>query len=170
MFCKPTIIRPDGRDGSDMKPVLILLLCGLTASLAGCRCAPGFNCYADFIDDLHDEQVMWDQWYLPRLDISRAGKPDWCGPVNSRLAPCRCCDTGCWDRADECWRYPSGYPYLYPSRTQTITQINGPAAPVYAPSTEAAAPATEVMPVPPAPGYEEPPVLLPPAPPPAPLP
>lgn len=132
----------------------------LTAMFSGCRCAPGFQQYADFIDDVNDNPVLWDQWYCPRLDISRAGKPDWCGPVNSRLAPCRCEGTGCWDRADECWRYPQGYPYWYPARTLDLTTHVGPAI-EHPPSPAPAAPPASQPP------YEEAPApQLPPAPPP----
>lgn len=131
----------------------------LTAMFSGCRCAPGFQRYADFIDDVNDNPVLWDQWYCPRLDISRAGKPDWCGPVNSRLAPCRCEGVGCWDRADECWRYPSGYPYWYPAQTVGMTTHSGSA-------TEHTPSASPAAPVPPAPYEEAPATSLPPAPPP----
>lgn len=112
-------------------------ICGLlmlASSAAGCRCFPGFNSYADFIDDVHDYPVLFDQWYNPRLDISRAGRPDWCGPVNRRLAPCRCDGEGCWDRADECWRYPAGHPYWYPAQA-----LHSPGAPM---------PVNQVPPVP----------------------
>ena len=116
---------------------------------AGCRCFPGFNCYADAIDDISDRQIFWEDLYVPRLDISRAGKPDWCGPINRRLAPCRCDCEPQWDRANECWRYPSGYPYSYPdqSLSTTIPQTVAPAA-----TAPAVPPAPETAPAAPAQG------------------
>ncbi|MBI1347443.1 hypothetical protein GC163_14285 [bacterium] len=145
----------------------------LSASLTGCRCWPGFNRYADFIDDLNDEQVLWDQWYIPRLDISRAGRPDWCGPINRRLAPCRCNCTGQFDRADECWRYPSGYPYWYPDQALNVAPQPMPASDIPV-LPEATPPAPEVyespvippsdIPAPPAPQLGPPPLAPPPPP------
>ena len=136
---------------------------GLAVFSAGCRCSPVMPCYADFIDDVSDNPELFDKWYCPRLDISRAGKPDWCGPLNSRLAPCRCDCVETWDRADECWLYPAGYPYVYPSRTMPLMTGIAPAdsMPVQPPVESAPA-------VPPV--YEEAPANLPPAPPPLPAP
>ncbi len=85
------------------------------ASLTGCRCCCFFESYNDLIDDLNDHRMLFDRWYHPRLDISRAGKPDWCGPINSRLAPCRCEDQECYDRFNEVWQYPPRYPHVHPS-------------------------------------------------------
>lgn len=93
-----------------------LCLAGALAGSAGCRCLPGLNAYGNVIDDVSDAD-WWhplDNVYCPRLDISRAGRPDWCGPVNSRLCPCRCVN-GTWDRYDECNLYPPAYPYQYPA-------------------------------------------------------
>lgn len=101
-----------GRMGTGLGLAIVLL-----ATTSGCRCFPGFNCYANVIDGVGDFDILWDQWYNPRLDISRAGRPDWCGPINAKLAPCRCEGTPCWDRADECWLYPARHPYWYPDRT-----------------------------------------------------
>lgn len=92
-----------------------LCLAGAVTSSVGCRCLPGLNAYGNVIDDVSDAD-WWhplDNVYCPRLDISRAGRPDWCGPVNSRLCPCRCVN-GTWDRYDECNLYPPAYPYQYP--------------------------------------------------------
>lgn len=119
----------------------------LALSATGCRCFPGFNKYCDFIDDQHDVQVVWDAWYNPRFDISRAGRPDWCGPVNRRLGPCRCDQVGTWKRANDCWLYPSGYPYSYPDqalhRVNSSTEAN-PVAPAAEPSDYEAAPETSL--------------------------
>lgn len=96
-----------------------LLLFGVLTALtcaSGCRCFPGFACYANFMDDVADDDWCFDQWYTPRLDISRAGKPDWCGPINRTLSPCRCCGKGTWGWADPCWRYPGRTPYYYPGQ------------------------------------------------------
>lgn len=140
----------------------------LSASLSGCRCWPGFDRYADFIDDLHEEQVMWDPWYVPRFDISRAGRPDWCGPVNRKLAPCRCDCTGQWDRANECWRYPSNYPYWYPDQSLNVAPQPMPAttAPVLPEARPPAPEAYETPIIPPAaPAPAAAPNLAPPPPP-----
>lgn len=147
----PTVV------GEIMRRGLWLLgLLMLTASSVGCRCFPGFNLYADIIDDNNDYPILWDQWYVPRLDISRAGRPDWCGPINRRLAPCRCDCVGEFKRADECWRYPSHYPYWYPSHTLTMTTYDavGPLPPPQADG----APPMETAPVPPTPTLEPAPV------------
>ena len=60
-----------------------LCLAGALASSVGCRCLPGLNCYGNVIDDVADAE-WWhplDNVYCPRLDVSRAGRPDWCGPI-----------------------------------------------------------------------------------------
>lgn len=148
----------------------IVSLILLSASLTGCRCWPGFACYADFIDDLHEEQLMWDQWYHPRLDISRAGRPDWCGPINRQLAPCRCDCRGQFDRADECWRYPSGHPYWYPDRALNaapppLPPTNVPLLPDARPPEPELYETPIVTPVPAAPPATSKPNLAPPPPP-----
>lgn len=91
--------------------VSTLLICGL---LAGCRCCPLLDHYANTIDDISDCHVHFDNWYCPRHDISRAGKPDWCSPLKQRLCS-RCCTTGCWDQYDDCHLYPPSHPYEFPS-------------------------------------------------------
>uniref|UniRef100_A0A7C4LJ54 Uncharacterized protein n=1 Tax=Schlesneria paludicola TaxID=360056 RepID=A0A7C4LJ54_9PLAN len=81
--------------------------------LVGCRVVPGFDLYGNALDDLTDIDVVFDREYDPRWDISRAGQPDWCGPINRTLAPSRCF-LGTWQRYDACWLYPPSYPYWYP--------------------------------------------------------
>lgn len=93
-----------------------LCLAGMLAGATGCRCLPGLDCYGNVIDDVADAD-WWhplDNVYCPRLDVRRAGQPDWCGPINSTLCPCRCVN-GTWNRYDECHRYPPAYPYQYPA-------------------------------------------------------
>lgn len=86
----------------------------LASGLTGCRCCSLLNPYANAIDDINDTHVYFDHWYKPRWDISRAGKPDWCGPVNQRICP-NICYLGCYDRYDECNQYPPANPYSFPS-------------------------------------------------------
>jgi hypothetical protein len=139
---------------------LILLLgaiCG--AGLTGCRCFYCFEPYNDFIDDHMDYPIWFDRWYNPRLDISRAGKPDWCGPINRFLAPCRCADQECYDRHDEVWQYPPRYLHqhpsnFYPGPSNVITapppiEYSGPRIEVPNQTPESS---PEMAPEPPAPG------------------
>ena len=79
----------------------------------GCRCCSLLNPYANAVDDINDTHVYFDHWYNPRLDVSRAGKPDWCGPFNSRIGR-NICYLGCYDRYDDCNLYPPSHPYTYP--------------------------------------------------------
>ena len=88
----------------------------LASSLTGCRCCSLLNPYANVVDDVSDTHVYFDNWYKPRLDISRAGKPDWCGPINSRIGG-NICYLGCYDQFDECNLYPPANPYSFPSDT-----------------------------------------------------
>lgn len=85
----------------------------------GCRCCCLLNPYANAIDDISDTHVYFDNWYNPRLDISRAGKPDWCGPWNSRMGG-RICYLGCYDQYDDCNLYPPSHPYTYPGSSTFI--------------------------------------------------
>jgi hypothetical protein len=133
-----------------------LLILGVLAMLscsAGCRCFPGFNSYADVMDDIGDDEWMFDQWYNPRRDISRAGHPDWCGPVNRQLGGCRCCNQRTWNWADCCWRYPARHPYWYPGQEVLPPGMTMEPIPAAAPAPMPAAPAPQ-----PAPAYEEPPL------------
>lgn len=97
------------------RPGVLIVFSALAAlGLAGCRtcrCTDHLGC---LIDHKKDYPVLFDTWYCPRLDISRAGMPDWCGPVN-RLVGCRSCD--CvpeWTRNDEIWLYPPRHPHWHP--------------------------------------------------------
>lgn len=75
-------------------PVLFLLAVG------GCRCVPGFDAYAGFIDRLGENPPRWDALYSPCLDVTRIGRPDWCAcGFNRVLGCCRCRHEAC----------PSGY-------------------------------------------------------------
>jgi hypothetical protein len=83
---------------------------------AGCRASPLLNPYANAVDDINDTHVYFDNWYNPKWDISRAGKPDWCSPMNQRLGG-NVCYLGCYDRYDDCNLYPPANPYSFPSNT-----------------------------------------------------
>lgn len=141
-----------------------LALAGLCVlGISGCRVFPGFECYGDALDSLTDVDVVFDREYVPRLDISRAGKPDWCGPINQKLAPCRCL-YGTWKRYDDCWLYPPSYPYWYPgdSLHRVASQSEHPRAPSLPSNDEPSLFTPEpLMPAPPA---ESTPQTLPPAP------
>jgi hypothetical protein len=91
-----------------------LVACAVLMSglLAGCRCCPLTTSYANVIDDVSDTHVYFDNWYCPRWDISRAGKPDWVGTDGRRLRH-NCCSEGEWDRYDDCNLYPPSYPYEF---------------------------------------------------------
>lgn len=136
-----------------------LLLAGVLAALtcgAGCRCFPGFACYADFIDDVGDDEWAFDQWYNPRLDISRAGRPDWCSPLNRKLGGCRCCGKPYWSWADCCWLYPGRNPYYYPGQV-----VPPPGMVMYTPPAPAASQASPSPPPAPVPQTVVPPAPMP---------
>lgn len=101
----------------------VAVLAVLTGTF-GCRCCPCLDHYGDVLDCTTDCDVVFDQSYCPKCDISRAGKPDWCGPLHQWMCPCRC-QSGCWDRFDDCWLYPPSYPYNYPA--QALYDIGSPA-------------------------------------------
>lgn len=136
--------------------VWIVAVSSMLAALGGCRCCGCLEHYADVIDDVGDTDVLFDQWYHPRLDVSRAGKPDWCGPINQRLCPCRCY-MGSWKRNDECWLYPPSYPYWYPG-TAFAPQATSPEAP---PVEMLDSPSEELVPPLPAPPVPNSPGLAP---------
>jgi|GEM_PF-3842753 len=79
---------------------------------SGCRCCSLMHSYASAVDDVSDSHLHFDNWYHPRWDISRAGKPDWCGD-NGRQRSWYCCREGTWGRYDDCNLYPTSYPYSY---------------------------------------------------------
>lgn len=97
-----------------MRRVGLLSMVIMSCVMTGCRGSLLLNPYANAVDDINDTHVYFDNWYCPRLDISRAGKPDWCGPFNSRLAR-NICYLGCYDRYDDCNLYPPANPYSFPS-------------------------------------------------------
>ncbi len=91
-----------------------MLLAACLLGQSGCRCCCLLEPYATILADIKDYPVVWDSFYNPRFDISRAGKPDWCGPINSHLAPCRCDCVPAWKRFDAIWLYPPRYVYDFP--------------------------------------------------------
>ena len=119
----------------------VMLLSGLAS---GCRCCCLLNPYANAVDDISDTHVYFDNWYYPRLDASRAGKPDWCGPINQRIGG-GICYLGCYDRHDDCNLYPPSHPYSYPGDTL-------PAPKPWTPSSTTLTPAPAEMPPAPTPG------------------
>lgn len=105
--------REDSRKESAVRKVWLVMCFAVTSSLfAGCRCCPLMNPYANAVDDVSDSHLHFDNWYHPRWDISRAGKPDWCGENGRR--PWYCCREGAWTRHDDCNLYPPSYPYSHP--------------------------------------------------------
>ena len=63
---------------------------GLLA-LSGCHCCSLFEPYADLIDAVGEQVPILEPFYVPQLDPSRMGTPDWCSsPLNRFLFPCRC--------------------------------------------------------------------------------
>ncbi len=97
----------------------LILVSGLAT---GCRASPMLSPYANAIDDINDTHVYFDNWYNPRLDISRAGKPDWCGPINRQLGG-RVCYLGCYDQYDDCNLYPPSNPYTFPGNSMPEPKV-----------------------------------------------
>ena len=108
----------------------MLLLGGLAT---GCR-NPLLTPYANAVDDINDTHFYFDNWYNPRLDINRAGRRDWCGPINSRLAP-GICYLGSWDRYSDEYLYPPANPYTLPSNTMPPPKVAKPPAQEDVPDT-----------------------------------
>lgn len=94
------------------------VMCGLAM---GCR-NPLLTPYANLVDDINDTHIYFDRWYCPRLDVSRAGKPDWCGPVNSHMYP-GVCYLGSWSRHDDDNLYPPANPYTFPSNVMPPPRV-----------------------------------------------
>lgn len=129
---------------------VVLLSMVLVSSLAtGCRSCFLLNPYANVIDDINDTHIYFDDWYCPRLDISRAGRPDWCGPINRRLGK-NICYLGCYDRYDDCNLYPPSNPYSFPSDTMPPPKVWTPSSPLPTPP----APVPDTIPGP-APGLDQ---------------
>ena len=135
----------------------LILVSGL---ITGCRVSPLLNPYANVIDDVNDTHLYFDNWYNPRLDISRAGKPDWCSsPANSRLGR-NICYLGCYDKHDDCNQYPPSNPYMFPSNTMPEPKVWTPAskqptAPLASPTEMPPSPAPGPAETPPAPAKAE---------------
>ena len=112
----------------------VLLSLMLVGSLAtGCRCCPLLNPYANAVDDINDSKVYFDKWYNPRWDVSRAGKPDWCGPINSRIGR-NICYLGCYDQYDDHNLYPPSNPYTFPGSSLPAPKVWTPGSPVPSPT------------------------------------
>jgi len=177
-FCKESQV------GTGMRLWLAVLGTAGTLSQFGCICCPGFRTYANVIDEISSKQGCLDNVYKPRLDISRMGQPDWCGPINRHFAECQCEQWGfSWNKYNDCYRYPPSYGYSYPGNLVAESRYlpvdasvpgvqPAPGVPP-APGVEpvpASEDGTELLPVPPAPTTTPavpPAAVLPPAPPPA---
>lgn len=123
-----------------LRRVVLMGLISLSGLTTGCRSCFLLNPYANMIDDISDTHVYFDNWYFPRLDISRAGKPDWCGPINSHLGG-NICYLGCYDEYDECNLYPPSNPYVYPGSSLGAPKIWTPGSPIPPAPVELPAPA-----------------------------
>jgi hypothetical protein len=58
---------------------------------SGCQCHPQIDVYEDVIDDMADNSPKFDSLYRPGLDLTRCGKPDWCGSRINRFFFPDCC-------------------------------------------------------------------------------
>lgn len=97
-----------------MKNVWISVAAIAIGLVSGCQFCPLTDYYGNAVDDINDTHVYFDRVYNPRFDLTRIGKPDWCGPFN-RLFCRRGCVNGCYDRYDDCNLYPPLHPYSFPS-------------------------------------------------------
>lgn len=132
-----------------MRRVVLLSMVLVSSLTTGCRSCFLLNPYANVVDDINDTHIYFDNWYCPRLDISRAGKPDWCGPINRRLGK-QICYLGCYDQYDDCNLYPPANPYTFPSNTMPAPKVWTPASPLPTPP----APVPDTIPGP-APGLDQ---------------
>ncbi len=131
--------REDQRKGFAMRKLWLAVWLAITSGLlGGCRCCPLMTPYANAIDDVSDSHLYFDNWYHPRWDISRAGKPDWCGENGRR--PWYCCCEGAWSRHDDCNLYPPSYPYSYPGTAFLESSPQTGVIPVPAPAKQYEAP------------------------------
>ena len=115
------------------RPKLILGMLLLTGLAGGCR-GPVLDSYGDVVDTINDTHLYLDHWYNPRLDINRAGRADWCGPINSSISP-GICYLGCRDPYSDEYLYPPSNPYTLPSNTMPPPQIRKPPAQEDVPDT-----------------------------------
>ncbi len=117
-FCQEPVrdrLRSGGNRIMLRTATLIGLSCWLSL-LAGCRCFPAVEKYHDTIDCVSDFDILWDRWYNPPWDVSRAGRPDWCSSSFNRwVCPCRC-QQGVWHGYCGLQHYPPNHPYSYPSQ------------------------------------------------------
>lgn len=97
-----------------MKSLWISVAAIAIGLISGCQCCPWTDCYGNVVDDVNDTHVYFDRVYNPRFDLTRMGKPDWCGPINRLFCQRNCCN-GCYDRYDDCNLYPPVTPYVFPS-------------------------------------------------------
>lgn len=78
---------------SRIYPLLVLML--FTGFASGCQCYRVTHRYAGVIDTVSDYKMELDPLYVPGLDISRVGMPDWQRfGLNRLLCPCangNCC-------------------------------------------------------------------------------
>lgn len=94
----------------------ILLLSAFCALMAtGCQCCRSFDTYAAAVDHVADRNGNANCWYSPKYDLTRIGKPDWCGTAPSWLCPCRCQEEGCYTPPKGCQPYPQSGPSYYPN-------------------------------------------------------
>lgn len=119
-----------------------LALAGLLLlSMTGCHCMRGSDGYGTVVDRVADTKWALDPLYVPGLDVSRIGMPDWRRfGWNNRLCPCgngRCCHERCCKQA----YYPAEYRMKYWAMQAEEQQKSD--QPSYAPET---APAPEMVP------------------------
>jgi hypothetical protein len=76
----------------------IVLMALVVVGNVGCQCHPRIDVYEDVIDDMDDNSLKFDLLYRSGLDLTRCGKPDWCGSRINRFFFPDCC-TSCQDAA-----------------------------------------------------------------------
>ncbi len=82
----------------------------VTALSSGCQCTPMTARYGNFVDDVSDSKLELERFYVPGLDVSRIGMPDWRRfGWNHVLCKCNCriCRHRC---------HPVEYPAYYTLR------------------------------------------------------
>lgn len=66
---------------------ILLVICAISSS--GCQCFRVTHWYASGIDTVSDYKLELDRYYVPGLDVSRTGMPDWQEfGLNRSLCPC----------------------------------------------------------------------------------
>ncbi|HBN74646.1 MAG TPA: hypothetical protein DD473_02260 [Planctomycetaceae bacterium] len=72
-----------------MRIVILGIFSGLLLGLSGCQCYRTTAIYSSIIDAYADTKLALDPLYVPGLDVSRIGMPDWRRfGVNRALCPC----------------------------------------------------------------------------------